>query len=226
MNYIMNGDNRKKTIVNMFDKNRTIIKEDKPKGKELTVEEINNNLLGLTIYIVVFIFIIPHFLLKKKQYAVTALYLSNVDMIATVIGFGGGPDNIWRYLYNPTEDTYYGFFSSSFINLLALIGIAVVCFNDAAASSTYDGISRYIIAILITYLIPGNFIVYIMNKFSQHIFKYNLTYYFRYAMTITLGIGVISLIIYIEKNIFLLSEKHLSGIVEYFLKNVGLDQIK
>ena len=55
----------------------------------------------------------------------------NLDIIATIIGYHGGPVNsfIWTHLYNPSDTTITGYVTSNFINLLALIGVIFVIIN-------------------------------------------------------------------------------------------------
>ena len=56
-------------------------------------------IIGLLIYVVIFVFLIPHILISNKLYYILAAYFPNLDMLATVLGYEGGPWNIWKYLY-------------------------------------------------------------------------------------------------------------------------------
>lgn len=186
-------------LVDKFGKERTIINKS---VTPLTKKEFNKNLLGLTVFIFVGVIVIPHYLIKYKHYFIASLYCSNLDMTAAVLGFGGGPYDIWKHLYNPVDTTYYGFLSSSLINLFALIGVGIVCFLDSRLNKNiFSGLSRYIIAIVVTYLLPGNFIVYIMNTLSEYLFKINITYYLRYSLVIAFGLAVVIIIIGLERLI-------------------------
>jgi len=184
-------------LVGKFGKERTIIHKS---VIPLTKKEFNKNLLGLTIFIFVGVIVIPYYFIKYKQYLLASLYCSNLDMTAAVLGFGGGPFDIWKHLYNPADTTYYGFLSSSLINLFALVGVGIVCFLDSRLNKNiFSGLSRYIIAIVVTYLLPGNFIVYIMNTLSEYLFKMNITYYLRYSLVIAFGLAVVVIIIGLER---------------------------
>ena len=202
-----------------FDTERTLLYNKK--DDNVTKKEFYSNLFGLFIYIIIFVITIPHVLLRNKLYLITTLYFSNLDMIATVLGFSGGPYEIWKYLYNPTTVTLFGFLSSSLINYLALIGVGFVCIRYAAVKKKiFGGLSMLLIIIPITYLLPGNIIVYIMNEVAKYLYSNNISYYLRWVVTVIIGFITVVGIIGFERIITLtLSpklEKILVKIYKYY----------
>jgi len=202
-----------------FDTERTLLYNKK--DDKVTKKEFYSNLFGLFIYIIIFVITIPHVLLRNKLYLITTLYFSNLDMIATVLGFSGGPYEIWKYLYNPTTVTLFGFLSSSLINYLALIGVGFVCIRYAALKKKiFGGLSMLLIIIPITYLLPGNIIVYIMNEVAKYLYSNNISYYLRWVVTVIIGFITVVGIIGFERIITLtLSpklEKILVKIYKYY----------
>lgn len=210
-------------LVGEFGRQRTLINKS---VVHLTKQEFNKNLLGFTIFIFVIVMVIPNYLIKYKHYFLASLYYSNIDMIATVLGFGGGPFDIWKYLYNPDFRSYYEFVSSTIINLLALIGVGIVCFLDSRLNNNiYSGLSRYIIAIVITYLLPGNFIVYIMNAASEYLFKMNITYRLRYSLVVIFGLVLVAVIIGFERFVGGVADIPIESSLKYLLQKENLNKL-
>ena len=210
-------------LVGEFGRQRTIINKN---VITLNKQEFNKNLLGLTIFMFVAVMVIPNYLIKYKHFFLASLYCSNLDMLATVLGFGGGPFDIWKYLYNPDPRSYYEFISSTFINLLALVGVGIVCFLDARLNNNiFSGLSRYIIAIVVTYLLPGNLIVYIMNTASEYLFKMNITYYLRYSMVISLGLLFVISIIVCERAIGGVADIPVEDALKFLFQKENLNKL-
>lgn len=132
-----------------------------------------NATLGLIIYIIIFVIIIPYFLIKNGFYNILTAYFPNLDMLATVLGYMGGPpnkyiDDLWRYLYNPSTEKLFGFISSTIINYFALLGLTfIIAYTTYKTKSISKGWSRAFFMIILTYLIPGNFIVKLQNTFGK-----------------------------------------------------------
>ena len=86
------------------------------------------HMLGLLIYIIFFVIMIPYILIKYKLWLILAAYFPNLDLLATSIGYHGGPNNsnIWKYLYNPNNITEIGYHTTTFINYIALMGVAFI----------------------------------------------------------------------------------------------------
>ena len=122
---------------------------------------------GFLVYFVLFVVFIPYLLVKGNHFELLAGYFPNLDLIATVIAYHGGPLNtfLWQHLYNPADSTISGYISSNIINLFALLGVTyIIAYYSYTKKSIYKGWSRAFIMLPMTYFIPSNIIVYYMNK--------------------------------------------------------------
>ena len=204
-------------LVSNFDIERTIIYNKD--NVVLSREELYKNSIGFLIYIVIFVITIPHLLLKNKFYLVAALYFCNLDMIATVLGFSGGPYEIWKYLYNPATSSIIGFVSSTIINYLSLIGVGFVCMKYALThKNIYRGMAMLFIILPITYLLPGNLIVYIMNNIATILYNKKVTYYIRWLISLVIGFLVVIGIISIERKTILTLSPYLERLIKQLYK--------
>ena len=214
----MVSNKKKDMLLTKFDDDRTLLNDDT--AKSLTQEEFEKNLLGLFIFLVVFVWFVPHILVKNKLYLIATLYFSNLDMIGTVLGFSGGPYEIWKYLYNPAAVTLFGFISSNIINYLALIGVGFVCIEFATRSKKISGgLSMLLVILPITYLLPGNFIVYVMNELEEYLHNNNISYYLRWSLTTLVGFIIVAGIIGFERLVTLLLSPHLERLLHSIYKH-------
>ena len=214
----MVSNKKKDMLLTKFDDDRTLFNDDT--AKTLTQEEFEKNLLGLFIFLVVFVWFIPHILVKNKLYLIATLYFSNLDMIGTVLGFSGGPYEICKYLYNPAAVTLFGFISSNIINYLALIGVGFVCIEFATRSKKiHGGLSMLLVILPITYLLPGNFIVYVMNELAEYLHNNNISYYLRWSLTTLVGFIIVAGIIGFERLVTLLLSPHLERLLHNIYKH-------
>ena len=147
------------------------------KAKEIKVNKahtktfnMTKQFLGLSLYIAVFIIIIPVLLYKFKFFTILEGYLPNIDLLATCLSWHGGPYDIWTELYPTTPITTYGFLSKSFINYGALLGLTYIVAREAKlTNSTIKGWSLGLVMLLITYLLPSNFITHAMNDLNKYL---------------------------------------------------------
>ena len=143
---------------------RTVLSFDKGPKEKLPY------IVGTIIYFIIFIFLIPAYLIKHEMFTLLTAYFPNVDMLATILGYDGGPtlffaDNMWRYLYNPSNFTLTGFISTTLINYSALIGMTfIVAYTTYKTKSWKHGWALAFIMAMMTYLAPGNIIVILQNK--------------------------------------------------------------
>jgi hypothetical protein len=136
---------------------------------DVGVNHVRHN-IGLLIFIIVFAISIPYLLVQYKQWALLSGYFPNLDLIATTIGYHEGPTKygLWKHLYNPADSTITGYISSNIINLFALLGVTyIISYFTFITNSIYKGWSRAFIMLPMTYFIPNNIVVYIMNKFGK-----------------------------------------------------------
>jgi len=137
------------------------------------ITDLKSNIFGTFIYIIIFVIFIPFLLIKYKMYEILIPYFPNVDMIATSLGYNGGPNiygfnNIWLYLYNPSNSTVFGYINQSMINYFALVGATgVIAYNTHKFKNWRKGWSLAFIMMITTYLAPDNIIVSIQNYFAN-----------------------------------------------------------
>ena len=125
-------------------------------------------LFGFIIFVIIFIIIIPTVLFKHKLYPILEAYMPNLDLVATVITWHGGPFNIWKHLYPPSAQTIYGFSSQTFINYIALLGLTYIVIRETKrTNSIIKGWAFAFVMLMMTYLLPSQIISYIMDKISE-----------------------------------------------------------
>lgn len=212
----------------MENNKQTEIKKDKPKqtSRETANEieakrsiiglydsaydnrDLPKYLLGMVIYIIVFVIFIPYLMLRYKVPEELVLaYVPNVDMLATVLGYEGGPfSNIWRYLYNPSNISFFGFISTTIMNYFALLGATfMVAWQTHKHKSWKRGWSAAFIFLLVTYLLPGNLIVILQDKMEKYLNIYtgigNNEPLLRYVIIVLFGLILSISIIYTESVI-------------------------
>ena len=135
-------------------------------------KDLPKYVLGLVSYVVIFVGIVPYIMLRNNvSDELFMAYIPNVDMLATVLGYEGGPfSNIWRYLYNPSNLTLFGLFSTTLLNYFALLGgTFMVAWQTHKHKSWKRGWSAAFIFLLVTYLVPGNLIVILQNWVADYI---------------------------------------------------------
>ena len=159
-------------------------------------------LLGFLLYFIIFVLAIPYYLIKTYRYEILAGYLPNLDLIATVIGYHGGPFNLflWKHLYNPADSTIVGYISSNLINYFALLGVTyIIALYTFKLDDVEKGWSRAFIMLPMTYFIPSNLIIYYMNLFGNFMnsFFYNFSNN-HYFITIIFGLMLTTFFILIE----------------------------
>ena len=146
--------------------------------KKDTIEvDIKKTVLGFILFFIIFVILIPVILFKSQMYGILEAYMPNIDLIATVISWHGGPLKVWDHLYPPTPLTMYGFSSQTIINYMALLGLTYIITRETKRTgSIARGWSMAFIMLLMTYLLPGQFISLIMDKTNDLIsnyFKFN-----------------------------------------------------
>ena len=109
--------------------------KDKYLHNKRTIFDLNNDgvnhskfIVGFMIYFIVFVIFIPYLLIKNNYWNILSAYFPNLDLIATILGYHGGPMDsfIWTHLYNPADSTLTGYISSNLINLFALLGVTYI----------------------------------------------------------------------------------------------------
>ena len=170
--------------------------------------------LGLILYVVIFVVFVPYLMLRNNvSDEILMAYVPNVDMLATVLGYEGGPfSNIWRYLYNPSNLTLFGFFSTTLMNYFALLGATfMVAWQTHKHKSWKRGWSAAFIFLLCTYLLPGNPIVILQNRVGDYLKgSWNIgsnESLLRYALVVGFGL-ILSVSIILIESVIIKSTRH------------------
>lgn len=173
------------------------------------------SLYGFLIFFVVFIIIIPFFLLKFKYYILLGGYMPNVDLVANLLSWYGGY-GLWNHLYPPSPTTMIGFYNQTIINYIALLGICfIISSKTKKTNSIIAGWSLAFVMILMTYLLPSQLISWIMDKIDTILKKKS----FQYSHIISFVIGIILTIGIIITEIYILSflEKPLQNLAKFII---------
>lgn len=135
----------------------------------LSKNDQNIAILGTFIYITVFIIIIPIILYKSGLTTLVKIYFVNTDLLATAISFHKGPfQNIFKYLYNNTQP-FIGYLSQNIINLSVLLGLFYIRLEQSKKESISASLSKISFILLITYLLPGRYIMKLQDDYYNNI---------------------------------------------------------
>lgn len=181
----------------------------------LTQYENYRAILGIIIYIIVFIITIPMMLYKLNLMTFLKLYFLNTDQIATVVSFDKGIfKNIFKYIYNDTGPLI-GYLSQSLINWTVLMGLFYVIITESRKKTVNDALSKLGFMLFITYLLPSRYLIKLQEWFYRKIGKKHM--YNNIDMsglyTILFGLSLVTVTISIED--FLV--KNFSGKVKLLL---------
>jgi len=164
---------------------------------------IIKSVVGFILFFIIFVILIPVILFKSQMYGILEAYMPNVDLIATVISWHGGPLKLWDHLYPPSPVTIYGFYSQTIINYMSLLGLTYIITRETQRTgSMARGWSMAFIMLLMTYLLPGQFISWIMDKTNDLIsnyFKFN--FISSNSIVVIMGFFLVTIIIASEAHI-------------------------
>jgi len=165
--------------------------------KKDTIEvDIKKTVLGFILFFIIFVILIPVILFKSQMYGILEAYMPNLDLIATVISWHGGPLKIWDHLYPPTPLTIYGFYSQTIINYMALLGLTYIITRETQRTgSMARGWSMAFIMLLMTYLLPGQFVSWIMDKTKDLLSEFKLNFIDTESIVVIMGFSIVSIII-------------------------------
>lgn len=107
-------------------------------------------------YFILFVIIIPYYLLKNGLYEILEFYLPNLDLVANLLTYR---NTYFESLYNPSPISLGEFLSQSAVNYLALLGITYIIARETLLSNNIAfGWSAGFMMLLLTYLLPSQFI--------------------------------------------------------------------
>ena len=178
---------------------------------------------GFLFYITVFGVLIPLLVIKNNKINWLEGYLPNLDLIATVLGFRGGPfnSNIFRFLYNPTTSTSYGYYSQLTLNYIALLGATyLIAHYTLKSKSISNGWSRAFIMLLITYLLPSNYIAYGSDELGKYIDNLTGTTKYTYAAVVSIFLSVIVGLVFVEKTLIDILSPTIMKIIDGIINHV------
>ena len=189
---------------------QNIVNLHNEKQKQIKVD-IKKTVVGFILYFIIFVILIPLILFKSQMYGILEAYMPNVDLIATVISWHGGPLKIWDHLYPPSAVNIYGFSSQTIINYLSLLGLTYIITRETKRTgSIARGWSMTFIMLLMTYLLPGQFISWTMDKTKNLISNYfKLNFITTDSIVVVLGFFLVATIITSEAHILHNSKKNL-----------------
>ena len=182
-------------------------------------------ILGLIIYLASFGIVIPIIFYKLKWFELLEVWVPNLDLLATALGFRWGPFNtgLFSFLYSPDPETDLQKWSTLIINYISLLGLTfVVARRTYRSKSIASGWSVAFIMLLFTYLLPNEYIAQAC-EWGFWVFSKKYTQLgegTRERIAIFLGLLVALFFIFIEK-IFLKApvrtiEKYIKKVFAYF----------
>jgi len=185
----------------------------------LTKNEKITAILGTTIYILFFIIIIPIILYKLNFTNLLKIYIINTDLISIVISYHKGPfQNIFKYLYNNT-DPFIGYLSQNIINLSVLTSLFYIRLIESKKENIYVSISKLTFILLITYLLPGRYIIKIQDYFYNYLGKEQFWNGYNINGIISVFIGLFIVFLLISFEAF--SVYYLSNSFAKFINNLS-----
>lgn len=175
MSYIENTMIERKYTSGISGKGSKFIRKDRNSRNQdhqdviLTPYENFRAILGIIIYITVFIITIPMMLYKLNLMTFLKLYFLNTDQIATVVSFDKGIfKNIFKYIYNDTGPLI-GYLSQSLINWTVLMGLFYVIITESRKKTVNDALSKLGFMLFITYLLPSRYLIKLQEWFYRKI---------------------------------------------------------
>ena len=178
---------------------KNIIEIDETIKKKINIPK---QLFGLVVYFLCFAVFLPTIFYKKGFYTFLESYLPNLDLVANVLCWYSGNNGIWADLYPSTALSLYGFLSQSFVNYLALLGVTyIIARKSNKTKNIIEAWSPALVMLLLTYLLPADFIRHVMDKFSENFHNRNMGFLF--------GVTITTIIILLESFIIKNSKKTL-----------------
>jgi hypothetical protein len=197
-------------------------------------------ILGLFIFIIIFMILIPLLLIHFKFYNFLHVYMPNFDLLATSMSWDNGPggrnNRLFQSLYNRTKPkSMMGLISTTFINFVSLVGLIFLLIktyiehsnkqinkktnkktnkkfvSDALVNTLETGM----IMLLITYLLPNPIITQIQETLRVFLFeKFNLTRESLLLYFIIVSAGLLFSTLCILTEMYLIKMKIFSPIIE------------
>jgi hypothetical protein len=183
-----------------------------------------NFIIWFSVFFFLFILVIPYLLYKNNYFYILAAYMPNLDLIANVLTWHSTQFNdkykFWEYLYPSLPITTKGFVSQTIINYFALLGVTFLVARETnKTNSLHKGWSIAIIMLLMTYLLPGRFISWLMG-YTKGLLS-NADKYSNFTtstLSALIGTIVTIIIIYLESMIIHRYKKNLDKFASIIIK--------
>ena len=182
----------------------------------------SRNLVGIIIYVIVFVIAIPVSLYKNGAYELLEVYMPNFDLLATAVSFGGGPADtrIFQELYNQESNNLMGQISTLIINYLSLLGLTyLVARRVNITKSLAKGWGIGFVMILLTYLVPNDIISAVQHKFASGVLGIKFgegKTLSEYLSVVSVGLGIAGMFILVEIIIL----KNHKTLIDPFVKKI------
>ena len=194
--------------------------------KNMVHTEIKD-IIGFGLFIILFVIVLPVILYKFKQFTLLEVYLPNVDLIANLLTWIGGPYGIWNQLYSSTVSpswksggvTFVNFTTEVLINYIALLGLTFIVAREAVQEkSIFEGWSFAFIMLIITYLLPVPLVNLIMAKVQDMLKGFKFTELTSKLLSGLVGFGITLTFLFMEILIIRNYRKNVVKISKYIYK--------
>ena len=186
---------------------KNIIEIDKEVKKTVNIPK---QLFGFVFYFICFAVILPTIFYKNGFFNFLESYLPNLDLVANILCWYSGTNGIWSDLYPSTALSLYGFLSQSVVNYLALLGVTYIIARESKnRKNILEAWTPGLVMLLLTYLLPADFIRNSMDKVFDNSNNREITFLF--------GIAITTSIILLESFIIRNSRKTLIKIGEFII---------
>ena len=183
-----------------------------------TVTRYLKDIIGFISFVVIFVVTIPLLLYKDRRYSFLEVYLPNVDLIANLLTWIGGPSDIWSNLYREA-DNISEFTTQTVINYMALLGVTFIIAKETKReNSVFAGWSMAFVMLLATYLLPGNIVTWFMNKTNVYAKKLNLNWFSSNLFSFSVGLFVTLSFLSLEIIILSHYRKHIKKFAKLLYK--------
>lgn len=141
--------------------------------------------LGILLFYLIFIVIIPYLLILNNSLTVLKFYLPMLVAFANLLS-QVGDDKIFKNLYSLKPDNFVCFLSSNFINLFALFGILWQCLEySKATGNTTRAVIYGSMLFIIAFPFARNGLVFVLENVDYYLReKTELTYEYNWHMLV------------------------------------------
>jgi len=194
-------------------------------------------IFGTVLFLLVFAIILPWWFAQRGWIELIEVWVTNLDLMATVLAFRGGilGTGMFSYLYRMTDQGPIAYYSQLMVNYFALLGVTlVVAHRVYRTKSIPHGWSVAMVMLLVTYLVPNTIIRSWMEKtfnyFAEHVDDGSKLHGdpHRKATAAAIGVGGALAVgfIYLEKFILEHQIRNIEKLASWILKPLKLETIR